>query len=168
MYDWVTLLYSRNWHSNVNQLYFNTKILVYKACHEGSSLWGSQKNYTYESRGVFKNAIEYYSSACMLSPSFPSNKYDQALSLLRHDPILFGGRWEQGKSWEHEVETVFITRHSRILHSICLCAGVSTESPEQREMVSAFDRDPPIYMSPTPRCTTGLQFIISLISGDRA
>ena len=23
MYDWVTLLYSRNWHNIVNQLYFN-------------------------------------------------------------------------------------------------------------------------------------------------
>ena len=23
MYDWVTLLYSRNWHNTVNQLYFN-------------------------------------------------------------------------------------------------------------------------------------------------
>ena len=22
MYDWVTLLYSRNWHNTVNQLYF--------------------------------------------------------------------------------------------------------------------------------------------------
>ena len=26
MYDWVTLLYSRNWHNTVNQLYFK-KIL---------------------------------------------------------------------------------------------------------------------------------------------
>ena len=26
VYDWVTLLYSRNWHNIVNQLYFNTKI----------------------------------------------------------------------------------------------------------------------------------------------
>ena len=25
MYDWVTLLYSRNWHNIVNQLYFNKK-----------------------------------------------------------------------------------------------------------------------------------------------
>ena len=25
MYDWATSLYSRNWHSIVNQLYFNTK-----------------------------------------------------------------------------------------------------------------------------------------------
>ena len=24
-YDWVTLLYSRNWHNIVNQLYFNKK-----------------------------------------------------------------------------------------------------------------------------------------------
>ena len=24
MYDWVTLLYSRNWHNMANQLYFNT------------------------------------------------------------------------------------------------------------------------------------------------
>ena len=23
MFDWVTLLYSRNWHNTVNQLYFN-------------------------------------------------------------------------------------------------------------------------------------------------
>ena len=23
MYDWVTLLYSRNWHNTLNQLYFN-------------------------------------------------------------------------------------------------------------------------------------------------
>jgi len=23
MYDWVTLLYNRNWHNTVNQLYFN-------------------------------------------------------------------------------------------------------------------------------------------------
>ena len=23
MYDWVTVLYSRNWHNTVNQLYFN-------------------------------------------------------------------------------------------------------------------------------------------------
>ena len=22
MYDWVTLLYSRNWHNSINQLYF--------------------------------------------------------------------------------------------------------------------------------------------------
>ena len=27
IYDWVTLLYSRNWHHTVNQLYFNTKII---------------------------------------------------------------------------------------------------------------------------------------------
>ena len=25
MKDWVTLLYSRNWHNTVNQLYFNKK-----------------------------------------------------------------------------------------------------------------------------------------------
>ena len=25
MYNWVTLLYSRNWHSTINQLYFNNK-----------------------------------------------------------------------------------------------------------------------------------------------
>ena len=25
MYDWVTLLFSRNWHNIVNQLYFNNK-----------------------------------------------------------------------------------------------------------------------------------------------
>ena len=25
--DWVTLLYSRNWHNNVNQLYFNKKLI---------------------------------------------------------------------------------------------------------------------------------------------
>ena len=25
MYDWATLLYSRNWHNIVNQLYFNFK-----------------------------------------------------------------------------------------------------------------------------------------------
>ena len=25
MYDWVTLLYRRNWHNTVNQLYFNKK-----------------------------------------------------------------------------------------------------------------------------------------------
>ena len=25
MYDWVTLLYSRNWHNIVNQFYFNKK-----------------------------------------------------------------------------------------------------------------------------------------------
>ena len=24
-YDWVTMLYSRNWHNIVNQLYFNLK-----------------------------------------------------------------------------------------------------------------------------------------------
>ena len=26
MYDWVILLYNRNWHNSVNQLYLNTKI----------------------------------------------------------------------------------------------------------------------------------------------
>ena len=26
IYDWVTLLYSRNWHNTVNQLYFDKKI----------------------------------------------------------------------------------------------------------------------------------------------
>ena len=25
MYDWVTLLYGRDWHNIVNQLYFNLK-----------------------------------------------------------------------------------------------------------------------------------------------
>ena len=25
MYDWATMLYSGNWHKNVNQLYFNKK-----------------------------------------------------------------------------------------------------------------------------------------------
>ena len=25
MYDWVTLLYSRNWHNIENQLYYNKK-----------------------------------------------------------------------------------------------------------------------------------------------
>ena len=25
MYDWVTLLYGRNWHNIVNQIYFNKK-----------------------------------------------------------------------------------------------------------------------------------------------
>ena len=25
MYDWVTLLYSKNWYNIVNQLYFNLK-----------------------------------------------------------------------------------------------------------------------------------------------
>ena len=28
MYDWVTLLYSRNWHNIVNQPYFNQKITI--------------------------------------------------------------------------------------------------------------------------------------------
>ena len=28
--DWVFMLYSRNWHNTVNQLYFNKKILVQK------------------------------------------------------------------------------------------------------------------------------------------
>ena len=26
MYEWVTLLYSRNWHNMVNQIYFNKEI----------------------------------------------------------------------------------------------------------------------------------------------
>ena len=26
MYDWVPLLYSRNWHNIVNQVYFNKKV----------------------------------------------------------------------------------------------------------------------------------------------
>ena len=26
VYDWITFLYSRNWHKIVNQLYFNKKI----------------------------------------------------------------------------------------------------------------------------------------------
>ena len=30
MYDWVTLLYSKNWHSTINQLYFNKRILKKK------------------------------------------------------------------------------------------------------------------------------------------
>ena len=25
IYDWVTLLYSRNWHNSVNQVYFDLK-----------------------------------------------------------------------------------------------------------------------------------------------
>lgn len=25
MYAWITLLYSGNWHNNINQLYFDTK-----------------------------------------------------------------------------------------------------------------------------------------------
>ena len=33
MDDWVTLLYSRNWHNTVNQLYFNKKFLKDKATH---------------------------------------------------------------------------------------------------------------------------------------
>ena len=28
MYDWVTLLYNRNWYNTVNQLYFNKKIQI--------------------------------------------------------------------------------------------------------------------------------------------
>ena len=28
MYDWVTMLYSRNWHNSVNQLYFKKKCTV--------------------------------------------------------------------------------------------------------------------------------------------
>ena len=30
MYDWVTLLYSRNWHNTVNQLYFNKRFFYLK------------------------------------------------------------------------------------------------------------------------------------------
>ena len=30
MYDWVTLLYSRNWHNTVNQLYFAKKYMCKK------------------------------------------------------------------------------------------------------------------------------------------
>ena len=30
VYNWVTLLYSRDWHSIVNQLYFNLKKLKKK------------------------------------------------------------------------------------------------------------------------------------------
>ena len=30
MYDWVTLLYSRNWHNIINQLYFNKKYFFKK------------------------------------------------------------------------------------------------------------------------------------------
>ena len=30
MYDWVTLLYSRNWHNIVNQLCLNKKIILKK------------------------------------------------------------------------------------------------------------------------------------------
>ena len=29
MYDWVTLLHSRNWHNTVNQLYINLKKYCY-------------------------------------------------------------------------------------------------------------------------------------------
>ena len=27
VYDWVTILYSRNWHNIVNQLYLNKKVI---------------------------------------------------------------------------------------------------------------------------------------------
>lgn len=46
-----------------------------------SPLYGIPKE-LYIRHRCFKNAIEYYGSACMLSPFSPSSKYDQALSLL--------------------------------------------------------------------------------------
>ena len=30
IYDWVTLLYDRNWHNTVNQLYLNKKFFHYE------------------------------------------------------------------------------------------------------------------------------------------
>ena len=36
MYNWVTLLYSRNWHSIVNQLYHNKKKKNFKEWLEHS------------------------------------------------------------------------------------------------------------------------------------
>ena len=49
MNDWVTLLYSRNWHNVVNQLYFNKKIVIKKMIpliisNLGISLRGSVVN----------------------------------------------------------------------------------------------------------------------------
>ena len=35
MYDWVTMLYSRNWHNTVNQLYFNRKKMNKEGGGEG-------------------------------------------------------------------------------------------------------------------------------------
>ena len=35
MYDWVTWLYSRNWHSVVNQIYSNVKKNFFKYQLEG-------------------------------------------------------------------------------------------------------------------------------------
>ena len=43
MYDWVTLLYGRNWHSTVHQLYLNKKIFkflkIYKKNYKSQAEW---------------------------------------------------------------------------------------------------------------------------------
>lgn len=72
-----------------------------------SPLYGVPKELYIRRYRCFKNAIEYYGSACMLSPFSPSSKYDQALSLLSQNLILFGGRWEQEESLEPQVVTVY-------------------------------------------------------------
>ena len=36
MYDWVPLLYSRNWHSTINQLYFNKKSKIKKSFRDNN------------------------------------------------------------------------------------------------------------------------------------
>ena len=51
MYDWVTLLYGRNWHNIVNQLYFNKKKVFLKN-------WGKMLSYD-------KNHLEAF-----VEPSF--------------------------------------------------------------------------------------------------
>ena len=44
MYDWVALLYSRNWHNIVNQLYFNLKKKGKKQKKTHSRQGGSKPN----------------------------------------------------------------------------------------------------------------------------
>ena len=42
MYNWITLLYSRNYHSIINQLYFNKKGVYY-------SIWGTLPGFAHSS-----------------------------------------------------------------------------------------------------------------------
>ena len=47
MYDWVTWLYSRNWHNVVNQIYSNFQKNFFKYQQEGVPIMAQQvKNLT--------------------------------------------------------------------------------------------------------------------------
>ena len=80
MYDWVTLLHSRNWHNTVNQLYTNKKLKIVKIF----------KRVTFQRSCLERSSVPCRHVYFKLEREFPSwcRPYDRPLSCSQDNSSL--------------------------------------------------------------------------------